>query len=73
MRRRVSLFDYPPRRLTSVSLAARKLLKSLSVKQGLKYDSEESAAEIPAFILFHRLNVDGQQSLSRSHLFDASF
>lgn len=40
------------------SIAARKLLKSLSIKQGLKYDSEESAAEIPAFILFHKLNVD---------------
>jgi len=37
---------------------ARKLLKSLSVKQGLKYDSPASAAEIPGFIEFHNLNVD---------------
>lgn len=37
---------------------ARRLLKSLSIKQGVKYDSPESAREIPAFIEFHRLNVE---------------
>ncbi|KAG5717543.1 C2 domain-containing protein C31G5.15, partial [Termitomyces sp. T112] len=37
---------------------ARKLLKSLSFKQGVKYDSFQSAAEIPAFIEFHGLNVE---------------
>lgn len=37
---------------------ARKLLKSLSIKQGVKYDSPASAADIPGFIAFHRLNVD---------------
>ena len=37
---------------------ARKLLKSLSIKQGIKYDSPESAQEIPAFIQFHNLNVE---------------
>ncbi|KAG9119725.1 hypothetical protein FRC07_005106, partial [Ceratobasidium sp. 392] len=37
---------------------ARKLLKSMSIKQGQKYDSAESAREIPAFIAFHNLNVD---------------
>ncbi|KAH7341500.1 phosphatidylserine decarboxylase-domain-containing protein [Rhizoctonia solani] len=37
---------------------ARKLLKSMSVKQGQKYDSPESAREIPAFIEFHNLDVD---------------
>ncbi|OSC96707.1 hypothetical protein PYCCODRAFT_1472429 [Trametes coccinea BRFM310] len=37
---------------------ARRLLKSLSIKQGLKYDSPESARDIPAFIAFHKLNVD---------------
>lgn len=37
---------------------ARRLLKSLSVKQGIKYDSPESANDIPAFIQFHKLNVD---------------
>ncbi|KAJ2928704.1 hypothetical protein H1R20_g8360, partial [Candolleomyces eurysporus] len=36
---------------------ARKLLKSLSIKQGVKYDDPASAAEIPAFIQFHNLNV----------------
>ena len=39
-------------------VAARKLLKSLSIKQGLKYDSPESARDIPAFIQFHNLNMD---------------
>ncbi|KAI0925468.1 hypothetical protein AcV5_008193 [Taiwanofungus camphoratus] len=37
---------------------ARRLLKSMSIKQGIKYDSPESAADIPAFIAFHNLNVD---------------
>ncbi|KAI0749177.1 phosphatidylserine decarboxylase-domain-containing protein [Daedaleopsis nitida] len=37
---------------------ARRLLKSLSIKQGLKYDAPESANDIPAFIAFHRLNMD---------------
>ncbi|KAF4622347.1 hypothetical protein D9613_009567 [Agrocybe pediades] len=37
---------------------ARKLLKSLSIKQGIKYDDPESAKEIPAFIQFHGLKVD---------------
>ncbi|OAX36809.1 hypothetical protein K503DRAFT_276257 [Rhizopogon vinicolor AM-OR11-026] len=37
---------------------ARRLLKSLSIKQGLKYDSPESARDIPSFIEFHRLKVD---------------
>lgn len=37
---------------------ARQLLKSLSIKQGRKYDSPESAKEIPSFINFHKLNVD---------------
>ncbi|KAG6896379.1 hypothetical protein C0992_008699 [Termitomyces sp. T32_za158] len=37
---------------------ARKLLRSLSFKQGVKYDSPQSTAEIPAFIEFHGLNVD---------------
>jgi hypothetical protein len=37
---------------------ARRLLKSLSIKQGIKYDSPESAYQIPAFIEFHKLKVD---------------
>jgi hypothetical protein len=55
---------------------ARGLLKSLSIKQGIKYDSPESAREIPAFIEFHKLNVDEildplpsfGTSISNSHL-----
>jgi hypothetical protein len=37
---------------------ARRLLKSMSVKQGVKYDDPASAADIPAFIEFHNLKVD---------------
>ncbi|KAF8591150.1 hypothetical protein K439DRAFT_1327876 [Ramaria rubella] len=37
---------------------ARRLLKSMSIKQGLKYDSPDSAREIPAFIEFHKLKVE---------------
>lgn len=37
---------------------ARKLLESMSIKQGLKYDSPRSRSEIPAFVAFHRLNTD---------------
>lgn len=36
----------------------RSLLKSMSVKQGIKYDAPESAKDIPAFIEFHNLNAD---------------
>ncbi|KAL6709077.1 phosphatidylserine decarboxylase [Coniothyrium glycines] len=35
----------------------RKLLKSLSIKQGKKYDDPASAAEINAFIAFHQLDM----------------
>lgn len=35
----------------------RKLLKSLSVKQGRKYDDPASVRDIPPFITFHRLNM----------------
>jgi phosphatidylserine decarboxylase len=35
--------------------AARRLLKSLSIKQGLKYDSPESVRDILPFIEFHNL------------------
>ncbi|KAJ7243915.1 phosphatidylserine decarboxylase-domain-containing protein [Mycena haematopus] len=37
---------------------ARRLLKSMSIKQGIKYDSPESARDIPTFIEFHGLKVD---------------
>ena len=40
------------------NLLARSLLKSMSVKQGVKYDAPESAKDIPAFIEFHNLNAD---------------
>lgn len=42
----------------SCCLSARSLLKSMSVKQGLKYDAPESAKDIPAFIEFHNLNAN---------------
>lgn len=44
--------------LIPLPLLARRLLKSMSIKQGLKYDSPESAREIPAFIEFHQLKID---------------
>ncbi|EKM58743.1 uncharacterized protein PHACADRAFT_253246 [Phanerochaete carnosa HHB-10118-sp] len=37
---------------------ARRLLRSLSVKQGIKYDSPESARDILPFVEFHKLKVD---------------
>ena len=43
---------------TLISAAARKLLKSLSIKQGIKFDSAESARDILPFIEFHQLNIE---------------
>lgn len=39
-------------------LVARRLLKSLSIKQGIKYDLPESTRNIQEFIDFHNLKVD---------------
>ena len=39
-------------------IVARRLLRSLSIKQGIKYNAPESARDIPAFIAFHNLNID---------------
>ncbi len=36
----------------------KKMLKNMSVKQGVKFDSPASAREIPTFIAFHNLNTD---------------
>lgn len=36
----------------------RRMLETMSVKQGKKYDSPSSAREIPSFIAFHKLNLD---------------
>jgi phosphatidylserine decarboxylase len=36
----------------------RNLLKSMSVKQGIKYDAPESAKDIPSFIEFHNLDTN---------------
>ena len=44
--------------LTVDPFIARRLLKSLSIKQGIKYDAPESALDIAPFIAFHGLNVD---------------
>jgi phosphatidylserine decarboxylase len=40
-----------------IACTARGLLKSMSVKQGVKFDSPDSAKEILPFIAFHGLNV----------------
>jgi hypothetical protein len=44
--------------LSHTLFSARSLLKSMSVKQGLKYDDPASAKEILPFVAFHRLNVE---------------
>ncbi|KIS69468.1 uncharacterized protein UMAG_02799 [Mycosarcoma maydis] len=36
----------------------KKMLKNMSIKQGVKFDSPASAREIPTFIAFHHLNTD---------------
>lgn len=53
-----SIFRFHVRaRLIALSLA-RRLLKSMSIKQGIKYDDPISARDIPMFVEFHNLNVD---------------
>jgi hypothetical protein len=47
-----------PQQCLTFCISARRLLKSLSIKQGIKYDDPESARDIPAFIEFHNLKVD---------------
>lgn len=37
---------------------ARRLLRSMTTKQGMKYDSPDSTRDIQPFIDFHKLNVD---------------
>ena len=41
-----------------ITTIARRLLKSLSIKQGLKYDDPASARDIKPFIDFHRLKIE---------------
>lgn len=40
------------------SARIKRMLKSLSVKQGIKYDAPSSAKDIPSFIAFHRLDMN---------------
>ena len=49
---------FRPHTVTDVLALARRLLKSLSIKQGLKYDAPESVRDIPPFIEFHNLNTE---------------
>jgi phosphatidylserine decarboxylase len=46
-----------PAMAVDLTHAVRKLLKSLSIKQGKKYDDPASKAEIPKFIAFHGLDL----------------
>ena len=46
------------RTVADIHALARRLLKSLSIKQGLKYDAPESVRDIPPFIEFHNLNTE---------------
>ena len=43
---------------TSSSVVVRKLLRSMSFKQGKKYDDPASASQIPGFINFHQLDMN---------------
>lgn len=43
--------------LISFVLAARRLLESLSIEQGLMYDAPQSVSDIPLFAQLHSLNV----------------
>ena len=38
-------------------MTVRRMLKSLSIKQGKKYDDPASASQIPGFIAFHKLDM----------------
>jgi len=38
--------------------AVRRMLESMSVKQGVKFDSPSSVREIAPFIAFHNLNME---------------
>ena len=49
---------------------ARRLLKSLSIKQGIKYDAPESAVDIAPFIALYELNVN--EMLDPPNSFSAS-
>ena len=46
-----------PDPLANISTTVRKLLRSLSIKQGKKYDDPASVREIASFVNFHRLNM----------------
>ncbi|KAJ1657063.1 phosphatidylserine decarboxylase [Dispira simplex] len=43
---------------TAQQRRVRNLLRSMSVKQGIKYDDPASARQIPSFIKLHNLNMD---------------
>jgi phosphatidylserine decarboxylase len=40
------------------SKRAQKILQNMSIKQGKRFDAPESAADIPAFIQFHKLDME---------------
>jgi phosphatidylserine decarboxylase len=67
------LLIHEPAVLGADSFLARRLLKSLSIKQGVKYDSPDSARDILPFIEFHKLNIDEIEdpihSFSKFYLF----
>ena len=54
---RSPIFSLHPDLGPNNSRIARRLLKTMSVKQGIKYDAPESAKDIPAFIEFHNLDT----------------
>lgn len=55
---RSTSWHYPTEKdLGLTPLTVRRLLESMSVKQGRKFDSEKSVAEIKPFIAFHNLDL----------------
>jgi phosphatidylserine decarboxylase len=59
-KKRSKSIDIPPLqelKYANVSLLVRRVLKSLSIKQGRKYDDPASASQIQDFINFHQLDM----------------
>lgn len=50
-------FSHRPSKTIANTEPVRKLLKGLSIKQGVKYDDPASAAEIEKFVAFHQLDM----------------
>ena len=52
------LYQFAGSRTLVETKAVKKLLKSLSAKQGAKFDDPSSKSQISHFVAFHNLNLD---------------